>query len=114
MSKVKCGVCANEHGGICSIKRVGVKTNKSRLCEAYIYDERKLKTKQEVTTIKFGYKEQQEEKKKRKEEVDNIKQQYNSNHRAKIDMIKQSNPNSKYPLTGDLSRFITTATRKGD
>ena len=114
MSKVRCGVCENENDGICSIKKVGVRINKPRNCGDYVYNEGKLKVKHNIPTVKFGYKEQQEEKVKKKEEIEEYKNQYLKNQNHRIDMVKQMNPNSKYPLTGDLSRFTTTASRKGD
>lgn len=132
MAKVRCGLCANEISGICKIKKIGVKPNKSRICEAYIFDESKLKTKEEVPTIKFGYLEQQEAKRRRKAERKAIQEmartkpgQGTAKDLGLISSEEKSNiilpgdlnfyipsTDPKHPLTGDLSRFVTTATDK--
>jgi hypothetical protein len=54
MSKVKCNVCANEKGRMCIVKKIGISVNKPRICEAFIYDEIKLKAKQDIPSIKAG------------------------------------------------------------
>lgn len=41
--KVKCKVCVNETNEVCSVKKCKVKTNKSRACEAFIYEPTKVK-----------------------------------------------------------------------
>lgn len=46
--KVKCKVCANETNEICSVKKCKVKINKSRACEAFIYEPTKVKIKQQL------------------------------------------------------------------
>ena len=128
MAKVKCRVCANEKSGLCIIKKIGVATNKPRICEAYTYDENKLKTKQEVPTIKIGYKDHQEAKRRLKEELKALKKSMEagpSQGTAKdLGLITPNEPkiitaddpefyiprtDTKHPLTGDLSRFLTTA-----
>ena len=125
MSKVKCNVCSNEKGGICIIKKIGVSIKKPRICEAFIYNEAKLKAKQDIPTIKSGYKDQQADKLRLKEELKAIKDAMKegpSQGTAKdLGLIKPEEAvinysvpyttnNTKYPLTGDLSRFLTTAT----
>ncbi len=128
MSKVKCSVCANERGHMCLIKKIGVAINKPRICEAYTYDEGKLKAKVYVPTIKMGYKDHQESKRRLKEELKALKKSMEagpSQGTAKdLGLVKSDEPkiitsespefyiprtDSKHPLTGDLSRFLTTA-----
>jgi hypothetical protein len=130
MSKVKCKVCANEVSGFCKVKKMRVKVNKPRTCEVYIYDETKLKAKEDIPIIKFGYKEQQEAKRRFKEEMKALKElakQKPSQGTAKnLGLINSSQHNIitpgdprfsmpqkdlKHPLTGDLSRFISTANK---
>jgi hypothetical protein len=129
MSKVKCAVCANEISGICSIKKIGVKINKPRICEAYIYAESKMKAKQDVPTIRVGYEEQQEAKRRYKEELKALKalaKQEVENKTAKSLGLMENDKfmsagddpklliprtNMKHPLTGDLSRFTTTVNK---
>jgi len=128
MEKKRCKLCLNEKSGLCTVKKIGVAINKPRLCEAYIYDEQKLKVKSHIPTIKMGYNEHQESKRRLKEELKVLKKSMSSIQSQ--DAIKgsglvepsESKPittndpgsyiprsDSKYPLTGDLSRFLTTA-----
>ena len=128
MSKVKCKVCSNEKAGFCNIKKIGVAVNKPRLCEAYLWDEGKLKAKVHVPTTRMGYKDHQESKRRLKEELKALKKSMeaeSSQGTAKdLGLIKpeeskiitDSSPefyiprtDTKHPLTGDLSRFLTTA-----
>lgn len=128
MPKVKCNVCANEKGRICIVKKIGVGINKPRICEAFTYDEAKLKAKQDIPSIKLGYREQQSSKQRLKEELKAIRKAMKdgpSQGTAKdLGLIKPeesriimpnepglyTTANTKHPLTGDLSRFMTTAT----
>lgn len=130
MAKVRCNVCANEEGSFCKIKKVRVKVSKSRTCEAYIYDEAKLKAKQEMPTIKVGYRQQEENRKRMKAELKRIKEELKRGPKqgtAKdLGLIQQPSSDiimpgdakfsmprdTKHPLTGDLSRFTTTANDK--
>lgn len=150
MAKVKCVVCANESSGLCKIKKCKVSLNKSRNCDAYVYDERKFKEKKKVPIIRAPFKEQQLAKeawkKARKElkelkdqkpsegtakklgllsentkEMGNKKEDLNRLPRGMNDTIginyadKINDPKKlKHPLTGDLSRFTTTARKKGN
>ncbi len=133
MSKVKCRVCANEKGHMCLIKKIGVAINKPRICEAYTYDEGKLKAKVHVPTIKMGYKDHQESKRRLKEELKALKksmvagpsqgtaQDLGLIKPAENRIITAGDPglyvprtDSKHPLTGDLSRFLTTANTRDE
>lgn len=128
MSKVKCKVCANECGGVCSVKNMGIKPNKRRVCTAFVYDQAKVKQKTEIPITRITYREQQEAKRRFKAEIKEMKrlakegpkQGTASNlgliEKSESAIIKPGDPNFsmpnrdlKYPLTGDLSRFTTTA-----
>ena len=148
MSKVKCKVCANEVTGVCSIKKMKVKPNKSRRCEAYIYDEAKVKEKESIPTVRIGYTRQQELKRRYKEEMKELKRQIRDvisgkvqdgtaknlgliedpRRLAQVDrsvgagyektasglIVPQGSQSSKHPLTGDLSRFTTSAKKEDE
>jgi hypothetical protein len=120
MSKVRCKLCANENNGICSSKKIGVKPNKPRNCEVFVLDESKDKPKQDIPVYRFGFKEQQEEKKRRKEDLELAREHSKKGIIDYRDMndVRKVVPNNvfsnKHPLTGDLSRFMTTATKRGE
>ena len=129
MAKVKCRLCANEVSGVCSIKKIGVKVNKPRICEAYTYDEKRVKTSTKIPTTRVGYSQQQEAKRRIKAELKKIREAMkkgpNQGTAQDLGLIQPvehkgiilpgdpnfSVPNRdlKHPLTGDLSRFTTTA-----
>jgi hypothetical protein len=132
MAKVKCSICANEAASFCIVKKSRIKLNKKRLCEVYIYDESKVKAKQVIPTIKFGYKEQEEHRKRMKEELkalkELMKQQPQDGTAKSLGLLKEATEESriiqpgdtrfamptgdqKHPLTGDLSRFATTVNK---
>jgi len=132
MAKVKCSICANEAASFCTVKKVKIKLNKKRLCEAYVYEESKVKAKQEIPTIKFGYKEQEEQRKKMKAELkalkEMMKKQPQDGTAKSLGLLKEATEESriikpgdpkytmpsgdqKHPLTGDLSRFVTTVNK---
>lgn len=127
MAKVRCKVCQNEFGGTCSIKKIGVAINKPRRCAAFILAESKVKEKQQIPTERIGYVKHQE-----------LKAEAKAQHKALIKMLKEGVapgegtakdlglveddskiimpgdarfrlPDNKHPLTGDLSRFKTSA-----
>lgn len=135
MAKVKCSVCANEKAKFCTIKKIGVKVNKPRTCEAYVYDESKVKARQEIHTMKVGYRQQQENKKRMKEELKELKAMLKEGPRNKTaqdlglyvegkgesKIITPGDPrftmpskDIKHPLTGDLSRFTSSVDKKGE
>lgn len=135
MAKVKCAVCANEKAKFCTIKKIGVNVNKPRKCEAYIYDESKVKARQETPSIKIGYKQQQDNKKRMKEELKALREMLKKSPENKTArdlglpvegkgesrIITPGDPrfvmpsrDPKHPLTGDLSRFTSSVDRKGE
>lgn len=126
--KVRCNLCANEIGGVCKIKKIGVSVNKSRICEAFVRDDAKLKAKSEINTIRVSFRDREQEKQRRKEEMkilrEMVKRGQNQGTAKDLGLIPEESriiqpgdprfvlpgaSNVKYPLTGDLSRFTTTA-----
>lgn len=79
--KIKCKDCVNETMGRCSIKKTTVKLNKSRKCNDYSFDQYK-----EIARL---------EQKARSMDAQDRAYQAKRAH----------------PLTGDLGRFKTTATK---
>ncbi len=142
MAKVKCGVCANELNSFCTIKKVGIKPNKARNCDAYVYDEKKLKKKQDIHIEHVGYSDIQKAKKRAKEERKEIRrllkekplegtardlglvvpddkkliitpEDFDKIPKKEKDLVNRiANPGAKYPLTGDLSRFVSSGVKK--
>jgi hypothetical protein len=129
MAKVKCKLCANEVEKICKIKKIGVKVNKKRQCEAYVYDELKAKAitdaRKKVPSTRLGYTKQQELKAERKAQIKALKEALKTKPgegtAKNLGLIKPGDPgfsvpsgDLKHPLTGDLSRFTTTANKDGE
>lgn len=115
MSKVLCRLCVNEKNGICTEKGVGVKLNKRRNCELFGYDATKEKKYEPIPTIRISYSEMMEAKKRVKEERERKearKTKY-SNLDMPIGKVNVDNLINKHPLTGDLSKFVSTAKRAG-
>ncbi len=129
--KVRCKVCDNELNGFCKIKKITVKTNKSRKCEAYIFNEGKVKAKQEIETVRVSYREMEAAKKRHKEEMKQLRKMMKEGPQEgtakQLGLVKPEesriikpgdpgfsmpNATSAHPLTGDLSRFTTTVTEK--
>ena len=125
MIKVKCNVCSNENNGFCTIKKVKVHINKKRKCNKYIYDPTKLKIKRKTPLTQIGYVDHQENRRRAKEKLKELKKMVKdnpgnnlahdlglSNSNAKCTISVPNNSDTKYPTTGDLSRFTTTAAKK--
>lgn len=120
MFKIRCNVCSNEKGGFCTIKKVKVHANKKRKCDDYIYDSSKLKVKHKIPSVRIGYAEEQDDRRRAKEHLKELKRLVNTKPGQKTaqnlglgDLDSTTiGTNIKHPLTGDLSRFTTTATKK--
>lgn len=128
--KVRCNICENELNGFCKVKKISVKVNKKRTCEAYIYKESKVKAKQDIPKIRISYSEQQDIRKKQKEAIKQLRAALKEGQRQGTardlgliqpeaaedsSIIQPGDPrfampgkDMKHPLTGDLSRFTTT------
>ncbi len=95
MPKVKCMVCEHEDDSFCSIKKCKIKVNKSRTCNIFEFTSEKVRIKRAIPSIRV-------------EAADYLKK---TTKKRREDMSLARN--SQHPLTGDLSRFTTTAS-KGD
>jgi hypothetical protein len=127
MAKVRCKACQNEEATYCVVKKTSVAINKPRKCEAFILAENKVKAKEPIPTERIGYIKQQELKAKAKAERKALLKMLREgpgNGTAKnlgLDtdesrIIMPGDPrysvptsDPKHPLTGDLSKFKTTA-----
>ena len=117
MAKVRCKVCGHEKQGYCPIKKTKVRTNKARMCKSFTYDVSKVKIKHELIAelrpdwfhdrrgaINKMKKQQKLLEEQRKKEM--------FNDRSYMPSITAGTGDDKYPVTGDLSRFTTTAPKK--
>jgi len=116
--QVRCATCKNLYRNFCIVKKVGVAINKSRLCNKYKFDQQKVKIKQVLPTTRLPFAQQQLDKQTRKAEIKQIKEAIK---REKLlekqgpvqeSRIWKPTGDTKFPLTGDLSRFTTTGTNK--
>jgi len=99
-AKVVCAVCANEEGKKCLVKKSTVALNKKRRCIQFVLEPSKVKEKQILKTVKMGHAEKEALRREYKEQLKQFKAQ------AKQHGLTN---NPKHPLTGDLSRFTSTA-----
>jgi Fe-S-cluster containining protein len=111
-NKVICGSCSNELNSYCKIKKCKIKPNKKRVCEHFELDVGKVKVKGVPDFIK------------RPDYFwdDKLKKQMRREHRKRIEEealkriedLKEENEEKdlKHPLTGDLSKFKTTASEE--
>lgn len=120
MSRVRCAICVNEVNSVCLTKKVKVRLNKPRLCAEYELQEYKVKEKQPIHTVREGYVEVGQRKREAKEKLKEHKrllkviEEKNKNEKSNrymTDRVVKFDKNSKHPMTGDLSRFKTTADR---
>lgn len=112
-NKVKCGTCVNEINSYCGIKKSKVKPNKNRNCEYFELDVSKVKTKQILEFVRRPdyFWDDQLKKELRRKERKKLEEEVNKQlEQAKQDR-KQNEEDVKHPLTGDLSRFKTTASK---
>lgn len=111
MAKVRCRVCEREMQGYCPVKKTQVKLNKARTCKNFVHDISKVKIKKILPSqmrpdwyhdrrgaMNKAKKEMKAKEAARKKELFNT-ESYMSNIQGTTD----------HPLTGDLSRFTTTA-----
>ena len=98
--KVTCATCANEDNRKCLIKKSTVALNKRRRCDFYKIEATKVKERQILKTVPMGYQEKEALRKEYKEQLRRFKE----NQKA-----QKMGRDPKYPLTGDLSRFTSTA-----
>ena len=98
--KVVCATCVNEDNRKCTIKKATVAVNKRRRCDKYTLEPTKVKERQILKTVKMGFKEKEALRKEYKEQLREFKAA------AKREAAPR---NMSHPLTGDLSRFTSTA-----
>jgi hypothetical protein len=108
MSKVTCSICKNEEGKICRAKKIGVHINKRRDCNKFILAEDKVGPVHLVKTIKMPYAEKEEMKRRYKEELKHRREIEKNTKEAGLDPASIN----MHPLTGDLSRFTSTAAKE--
>jgi len=123
-SKVKCEVCSNQTAGFCAFKKTKIKLTKKRVCDKFRYDADKEKEKHPIKSIRrpdWYWDKEKKRKEIRKElrrlqeiELERIEAEKKIKNTVGADDIQMvKTRNKKYPLTGDLSQFKTTARRKG-
>lgn len=104
--KVKCGICARENNGFCSVKgknKKKVSLNKRRMCDYFILAESKVREKS-IIPITRGFS---------PELRSDLKKEYKKHLKAEqANKYMKNNEDNKHPLTGDLSRFTSTAKAK--
>lgn len=98
-NKITCATCANEQNKICIVKKDSVALNKRRNCDEYILEPDKVKVKQILKTTRLSYREKEAIRRRYRKEL----------KRAKA--LANTPQNANHPLTGDLSRFTSTARR---
>ena len=96
--KVTCATCVNEEDKTCVVKKSRVALNKRRRCDKYVLEATKVKAKQILKTVSMGHKEKEALRREYKEQLKQFKA-----------AAKQGNNSQSHPLTGDLSRFTSTA-----
>jgi len=102
--KIVCAVCKNEENRRCIVKKSSVAINKKRRCNKFILEPTKVKEKQILKTIRLPYKDREALRQHYKKELKRYKQ-----------LVKDGTINKQYqttisnPITGDLSRFVSTA-----
>jgi hypothetical protein len=122
---IKCGLCKHENNKRCSIKNVKVKLNKKRRCNKFSFDETKDKVKgPPPVTTRVSYIEAENKRKEAKKKLKELRKQIQRERNTEEPVTKTNyvdpnrlvsyNTNSKHPLTGDLSRFMSTAVEKDD
>jgi hypothetical protein len=99
MAKITCSICRNEENKMCKVKKIGIHVKKRRNCDKFVMEPDKIKASDIIETIKVPYAEREEAKKRLKEQM-------------KLMRAGGSNVVNAHPLTGDLSRFTSTAAKE--
>lgn len=116
--KVTCSTCEKQTNGYCSAKKTMVSLNKRRKCPKYDHDVTKEKEYSPIPSEMRPdwYWDKKETKRLRREwrakvleEIKKAEEQKN-----KSEVIQPFSGNDKHPLTGDLSRFVSTVSNKED
>ena len=115
--QVRCATCENLYKNFCIVKKVSVAINKNRICSKFKFDQQKVKIKQVLPTTRLPFAQKELDKQTRKAELKMLKEELKKvkqKEQIKESRIWKPVGNEKFPLTGDLSRFTTTGTKKGD
>ena len=96
--KVTCATCLNEEDKFCVIKKSRVALNKRRRCDKYVLEATKVKARQILKSVPMGYREKEALRREYKKQLKEFKS-----------TARQGNTSPNHPLTGDLSRFTSTA-----
>ena len=114
--KVRCAECKNQVNSWCTPKKVKTSLNKKRTCDKYAFDETKVKTKHVIPTV---YRSDWIHKKKELKKLLKDYKQQEELAKEKAELAETPNylkapgtGDPKHPLTGDLTRFTSTAGRK--
>lgn len=91
--KITCATCANEIDSRCIVKKSTVALNKRRNCDKYVLETSKVKEKQIIKSVKMGYAE---------------REALRAEYKRQLKLAKQG-VDPAHPMTGDLSRFTSTA-----
>jgi hypothetical protein len=110
--RVRCAVCKNQTNGFCVVKKVKIALNKRRKCDKFKIDPTRVRLKETPKAIRGIPKElykdlKSEYRKSLKEEA--VRKELEKKQQANkyADAIRTGN--EKFPLTGDLSRFTSSA-----
>ena len=99
--KIVCATCGNEKDSRCTVKKnQGVHVNKRRDCNLYLLAPEKIKMRQVLDSVYVPPNQREEFKKIYKQEEKRRKEAHSG-----------VSTNVAHPLTGDLSRFRSTANR---
>lgn len=111
--KVICQVCAHQTDGFCALKKTRVKLKKKRLCDKFKQDTSKIKIKKNIPTVKRPdwFWDREERRRLYKEELRKYNEVLNNREKNEAQTVNTTK-DSKYPLTGDLSRFKTTVSKE--
>lgn len=115
-NKVVCLVCLHQTDGFCALKKSKVKPNKRRICDKFRQDMSKVRIKVKVPTTKRPdwFWSREERRKLRKEELKRLQKQFERKEVREDKETQMVNAirDAKHPLTGDLSRFKSTASKE--
>ena len=100
MEKITCATCVNEENKRCVVKKSKVAINKRRNCDKYILEATKVKAKQILKIVRMSHVEKEVLRNEYKQQLRQLRVD------AKNGGFQQ---NSRHPITGDLSRFSSTA-----
>jgi hypothetical protein len=112
--KVRCAVCKFQAKAFCLKKKVKVALNKRRKCDLFKIDPSRVRLKQQLPATRIPPKEvlkdmRKEYKKRLKEEAARQESLKNAPQPSVDYSSVLKTGNVKHPLTGDLSRFTSTA-----